>query len=157
MKINFARVCFLALCLFTAICFFGTFAEIATAQENNPPALENRKWNYDEIKNAPEKARRKRNPFEHDADAVLAGGKLFQRECAGCHGMKAEGGKRGPSLLREEVQKASPGAVFWLLSNGVVRRGMPDWSKLPEPQRWQIVVFLKSFRTATAPKENSGV
>ena len=23
---------------------------------------------------------------------------------------------------------------------------MPDWSKLPEPQRWQIVAFLKSFR-----------
>ena len=59
--------------------------------------------------------------------------------------MKAEGGKRAPSLLRDEVQRATPGALFWVLTNGVVRRGMPDWSKLPEPERWQIVAFLKSF------------
>jgi hypothetical protein len=58
----------------------------------------------------------------------------------------AEGGKKGPSLREEEVQRASPGALFWVLTNGVVRRGMPVWSKLPEPQRWQIVSFLKSLR-----------
>jgi hypothetical protein len=31
------------------------------------------------------------------------------------------------------------------LTNGVVRRGMPVWSKLPEPQRWQLVTYLKSL------------
>lgn len=33
------------------------------------------------------------------------------------------------------------------MTNGVARRGMPVWSKLPEPQRWQIVSFLKSLGT----------
>ena len=47
-----------------------------------------------------------------------------------------------------QVQQASPGTLFWILTNGVVRRGMPVWSKLPEPQRWQIVSYLKSLTPA---------
>jgi mono/diheme cytochrome c family protein len=82
-----------------------------------------------------------------EADSVAAGGKLFEEHCAECHGKKAEGTRRAPSLLREEVLQATPGQIFWVLTNGVVRRGMPDWSKLPEPERWQIVTFLKSFGT----------
>jgi hypothetical protein len=37
------------------------------------------------------------------------------------------------------------------LTNGVVRRGMPVWSKLPEPQRWQLVSFIKSLTPDTPP------
>jgi len=36
--------------------------------------------------------------------------------------------------------------LFWILNNGVVRRGMPVWSKLREPERWQIVTFLQSLK-----------
>ena len=67
------------------------------------------------------------------------------RHCAECHGDKAEGGKKGPNLRAPEVQNATPGTLFWLLTNGVVRKGMPVWSKLPEPQRWQLVRYLKSL------------
>jgi mono/diheme cytochrome c family protein len=128
----------------------------AAPQQKTAPAVNIQKWNYDELMNAPEKARAKQNPFEGDPDAVRAGGKLFERHCAECHGMKAEGGKRAPSLLREEVQQAPPGAIFWVLTNGVVWHGMPVWSKLPEPQRWQIVAFLKSFRVPSDPQKPAG-
>jgi len=101
---------------------------------------------YAEIAKAPEKERARRNPFENDVDAIAAGGKLFAQHCAECHGNTAEGGKKAPSLREQEVQDAPPGALFWVLTNGVVRRGMPVWSKLPEAQRWQIVAFLKSRR-----------
>ena len=63
----------------------------------------------------------------------------------------AQGGKKAPSLLAPEVQQATPGTLFWLLTNGVVRRGMPVWSKLPEPQRWQLVSFVKSLSAAPQP------
>jgi hypothetical protein len=53
--------------------------------------------------------------------------------------------------MREEVQQATPGALFWILTNGVVRHGMPVWSKLPEAQRWQIVTFLMSFKSPASP------
>ena len=130
---------------------FGFSSHLAFAKDTNPPATNSQKWNYDEMKKAPENARLKLNPFENDPDAALAGGKLFQRNCAQCHGLKGEGGKRAPSLLREEVQQATPGTLFWVLTNGVVWHGMPVWSKLPEPQRWQIVRFLKSLKTSVTP------
>jgi len=105
---------------------------------------------YAVLAEAPEKAREKNNPFEGDTQAVAAGGKLFEQHCADCHGRKAGGTRKGPSLLREEVQQATPGTLFWILTNGVVRRGMPVWSKLPEPERWQIVTFLQSLKSPSS-------
>jgi mono/diheme cytochrome c family protein len=125
---------------------FAAFGQDRSAAESR-----NDKGVYAPIEKVPAKARAKANPLGNDRDALAAGGKLFEQHCAECHGMKAEGSKRGPSLLREEVQQATPGALFWILSNGVIRRGMPDWSKLPEPERWQIVTFLKSLKTPLPP------
>jgi mono/diheme cytochrome c family protein len=105
---------------------------------------------YNEIAKAPEKARAKRNPFEQNAEAVAAGKILFEQRCAECHGEAALGSKKAPSLRAAEIQEASPGAIFWILTNGVVRRGMPVWSKLPEPQRWQLVTYIKSLGVAAA-------
>jgi mono/diheme cytochrome c family protein len=154
MTIEFARsrsVILGLIIIFFFACAFGFSASVASAQQSIPPSTSSEKWNYDEIKKAPEKSRLKHNPLENDPDAVRAGGKLFQQHCAECHGLKAEGGKWAPSLLRDEVQQASSGTIFWILTNGVVWHGMPVWSKLPEPQRWQIVTFLKSFRSPGSP------
>ena len=94
----------------------------------------------------PAKARTKPNPLDKDPLAPAAGKKLFGEHCAECHGDSAEGSKRGPSLSNGIAEDGTPGEIFWIVTNGVVRRGMPAWSKLPEPQRWQIVAFLKSLR-----------
>ena len=103
---------------------------------------------YAEIAKAPAKATARPNPLEHDPEALAAGHKLYDRHCAECHGDTGEGGKgskKGPSLRAPEVQQATAGTLFWVLTNGVVRRGMPVWSKLPEPQRWQLVTYIKSL------------
>lgn len=113
-------------------------------------ARENQKSVYAILNDAPEKAKNKQNPFAGDPEAVAAGGKLFEQHCAECHGKKAGGTMRGANLLSDEIQQAAPGTIFWVLTNGVVRRGMPVWSKLPEPQRWQIVTFLQSLRPGGA-------
>jgi cytochrome c oxidase cbb3-type subunit 2 len=143
--------------------YFATLVLIAAlliasqgrAQQDKAPAPKDHGGNsvYAELAKAPEKARAKRNPLENDKDAVAAGRNLFEQHCAECHGDRAEGGKKGPSLRAEEVQSAEPGAIFWLLTNGVVRKGMPVWSKLPEPQRWQLVRYLKSLGVATRAVE----
>ena len=93
----------------------------------------------------PEKARTARNPLAKDPDAAPAGKKLFELHCAECHGRTADGTKRGPNLRSTQMQQATPGEIFWIVTNGVVRRGMPAWSKLPEAQRWQIVAFLRGI------------
>lgn len=100
---------------------------------------------YDALANAPEKYRRMRNPLANDKEAATAGGILFEEHCEGCHGKEAVGAKKAPTLRAPEVREATPGAIFWILSNGVVRKKMPIWSKLPEPQRWQLVSYIKSL------------
>jgi len=142
--------------LFTIAASFAILISPVRGQENGGSAQTNQKWNYDELKKAPEKARLRQNPLENNPNAIAAGGKLFERDCSECHGQKAEGGKHAPSLLRDEVQQATPGTLFWVLTNGVVWHGMPVWSKLPEPERWQIVRFLKSLKASARPGAPGG-
>jgi mono/diheme cytochrome c family protein len=135
--------------LAAALCLLASLAPCGGAQAGRTDEKSGEV--YAALKKAPEKARTRGNPLVSDPQAAAAGRLLFEDHCAECHGDTAEGGKgrkRGPSLRAPEVQEAPPGALFWLLSNGVVRKGMPVWSKLPEPQRWQLVVYLKSLGIA---------
>jgi mono/diheme cytochrome c family protein len=109
---------------------------------------------YEELAKAPEKYRAKQNPLSHDPEAVKAGSILFEEHCEECHGVGAIGGKKAPNLRVEQVQQASDGAIFWILSNGIVRKRMPVWSKLPEPQRWQLVSYIKSLGSGTPEKSS---
>lgn len=120
---------------------------VSFAQQDHSTSLTNSV--YVELAKAPKKAAARRNPLENDPEAPAAGAKLFAQHCAECHGDGAEGGKKGPSLRASEVQQATPGAIFWILTNGVVRRGMPVWSKLPDAQRWQLVSYIKSLGTGS--------
>jgi mono/diheme cytochrome c family protein len=134
-----------------AACGLLLAASVVLAQSPNsdkPPAVTAQEYDpaiYAELQKAPEKARLRANPLQNDPDAVAAGAILFEQHCAECHGDAARGGNKGPSLRAAEVQAATPGAIFWVLTNGVVRKGMPVWSKLPEPQRWQLVRYIKSL------------
>jgi mono/diheme cytochrome c family protein len=135
-----------------AVCTSFLAVTILLAQSpttGKPPAAAERKYDpaiYAELQKAPEKARKRANPLENDPDAVAAGAVLFEQHCAECHGNSAEGTRKAPSLLVPEVQNATPGTLFWLITNGVVRKKMPVWSKLPEPQHWQLVRYIKSLR-----------
>lgn len=140
---TFAASCFLAM---------ASFGLALKAQEGVKSA--ERKSVYEELAKVPEKYRAKQNPLARDPEAVAAGGVLFEEHCAECHGKEALGGKKAPSLRAVEVQQATPGTLFHILSNGVVRKGMPVWSKLPEPQRWQLVSYLKSLGVAE-PKSDT--
>ena len=149
-SLTLAIACFSS-ALLTALLNLSSFAQ---TQRTMPAAGEN--VLYAELAKAPRKAVARHNPLASDPDAVAAGGKLYGMHCAECHGETGEGGhgsKKGPSLRAEEVQQASSGTLFWVLTNGVVRRGMPVWSKLPEPQRWQLVSFIKSLSVPPAGSE----
>jgi mono/diheme cytochrome c family protein len=94
---------------------------------------------------APERSRE--NPFSNSNDAVLAGQVLYGRNCASCHGAAAAIGRGShPSLRSSRVQQATDGELHWLLTNGNLGRGMPSWSRLPDPQRWQLVRYLHSLQ-----------
>jgi mono/diheme cytochrome c family protein len=111
-------------------------------------------WNYEALSHVPDRDKARMNPLDGDPNAIAAGQKLFMQHCVGCHGDNLGGTDRGINLMDEEVQEASPGAIFWILTNGVVRHGMPVWSRLPEPQRWQLVAYLKSVVGEPKKPEN---
>ena len=93
----------------------------------------------------PEEARVRSNPMTADPNSIAAGKKLFQQNCATCHGRLGQGSGKRPNLHSERLKSATPGQLEWLLKNGSLKNGMPSWSRLPEPQRWQLVTYLKSL------------
>ncbi|HLW83595.1 MAG TPA: cytochrome c [Candidatus Sulfotelmatobacter sp.] len=135
----------------TALAAFVLALTVSLAAQKGMSVSEKDSSVYAPLAKAPAKATARRNPLESDPDAVAAGANLFAQHCAECHGEMAQGGRKGPSLLADPVRQASPGAIFWILTNGVVRRGMPVWSKLPEPQRWQLVAYIKSLSPRSGP------
>lgn len=110
---------------------------------------------YAELAKAPAKYRAKANPLATDKEAVAAGKILFEEHCAECHGENGLGTKKAPSLRATEVQEVPPGSLFWILTNGIVRKGMPVWSKLPEPQRWQLVSYIQSLGSVEAREKKT--
>jgi mono/diheme cytochrome c family protein len=98
------------------------------------------------LQQAPPKSTALSNPLEAQQRAQRAGAKLFARECAPCHGPGGMGIGKAPPLNRKDVREASPGALFWVLRNGSLNRGMPSFAHLPESQRWQIVTYLGTLK-----------
>lgn len=99
----------------------------------------------------PSAQREQANPYAGNASAVAAGRVLFSEHCAQCHGENAQG-RRGPSLRSARIEHATDGELAWILKNGYVRKGMPSWNRLPEPERWQIIAYLRSLLAGDADR-----
>jgi glucose/arabinose dehydrogenase len=89
------------------------------------------------------------NPYRGAAEAQT-GRELYGANCAACHGSNAQGGGNIPPLAHTAVQGATDGELFWFITTGSVKDGMPSWAALPEQQRWQIVTYLKALVVAPA-------
>ena len=92
---------------------------------------------------APAEAAARVNPLLNRPGAAAGGEKLFQHRCATCHGEDGRGTSKAPDLMQPDVQAQSDGALFWKISSGNTHGGMPAFSFLPEPQRWQLVLRLR--------------
>jgi mono/diheme cytochrome c family protein len=99
---------------------------------------------------APDEAAAKPNPLAQRPEAVAGGKKLFLRNCAECHNKDGSGivKKHAADLQLPVVQKQSDGTLFWKITNGNPDRGMPSFSKLPELERWQLILFLRTLKPA---------
>lgn len=102
----------------------------------------------------PAAAAQVRNPLPKDQKNLTLGAETFRVNCSMCHGEKGQGdGKVGdvlvkdgysrpPDLMQPATQGKSDGAIFALVSNGVVV--MPKFSLLlSEQDRWSVVQYLR--------------
>jgi mono/diheme cytochrome c family protein len=99
------------------------------------------------LRKVPQADRARTNPYASDPTAASAGRNLFRNNCAKCHGENAEGKAKRPSLTSKRIQSATDGELAWLIKNGEAFKGMPGWGALPEPERWQIISYLRSLNT----------
>jgi mono/diheme cytochrome c family protein len=87
----------------------------------------------------------KLNPLASHPELAAGGRKLYLQKCATCHADDGRGTSRAPDLGAADVQAQSEGALFWKISSGNARTGMPAFSFLPELQRWQLVLQLRAM------------
>jgi len=98
------------------------------------------------MKNVPTRDHERTNPYSAQPDVIAAGKKIFVADCTPCHGENAEGTKNRPALRSERVQRqATDGDLHWILVNGNMKKGMPSWAGLPDPQLWQVIAYVKSL------------
>jgi cytochrome c oxidase cbb3-type subunit 3 len=148
-----SSVCSLICLLLMAACNRSRAAELAI--NGAPPALTN------PVGVAPgptEPTQALKNPFGDDSAAAQQGRLMFaQFNCGGCHGDHGGGGM-GPSLRDGEwIYGSSDGALYGAIADGRAR-GMPAWgSRIPEPQVWQIVSYLRTLGTSTEPSAPSQI
>ncbi|MBT3532896.1 MAG: cytochrome c [Rhodospirillaceae bacterium] len=77
--------------------------------------------------------------FLNDPDNIAVGRKLFQKQCARCHGQKAYPGK-APKLKPEKYE---PGFVYRRITKGF--RGMPSWKRrYNKKQRKSLTAYVMS-------------
>jgi mono/diheme cytochrome c family protein len=104
---------------------------------------------------APVEAAAKPNPLANRPGAEAGGQKVFRQRCATCHGDDGRGTRKAPDLTQADVQMQTDGALFWKISGGNSHQGMPAFSFLPEPQRWQLVLHLRAIATPSGGHSTS--
>ncbi|MCC7117447.1 MAG: c-type cytochrome [Anaerolineales bacterium] len=88
------------------------------------------------------------------ADAATAGEKVFQTNCASCHGPQGHGdGPAGAALdpKPRNLSSFAPGVaddyLFWRISTGVPDTAMPPWAGvLTDEQIWQAIAFVRTLK-----------
>jgi cytochrome c oxidase cbb3-type subunit 3 len=82
------------------------------------------------------------------AEAIAAGGALFQQNCAFCHGRDAGGGETGPDLTRSKLVSADVGGdkIGDVVLHGRPDKGMPAFPFSSE-QIANLAAFIHSEQT----------
>ena len=111
-------------------------------------AAQNSGYQQDARWRAPQEAAARQNPLASRPEAAAGGRKLFLKNCAECHGQDGSGmeKKRSADFHLAFVQEQSDGILFWKITNGNASRGIPSFSKLPELQRWQLVLYIRQLK-----------
>ncbi len=118
-----------------AACWVISLATIAARQQADGES----RWA------APAAQDARKNPLASRPETHAGGAKLFAERCGACHADDGTGTSRGPNLTLRRVQEQSDGALFWKISSGNTRTGMPTFSNLPALQRWQLVSHVRAL------------
>jgi putative heme-binding domain-containing protein len=82
------------------------------------------------------------------ADATEAGKKLFDSNCAGCHGLDARGGEHAPNIATTpELQRMSDEQLFGIVHDGAASGTMPAFGAILSDDKIKAVgAYLRSLQ-----------
>ena len=93
------------------------------------------------------------NPIAVSDENLIAGGKLYANNCAGCHGNLGSSEDTGDSLFPPIPQFAkvstsyTEAQIFWVTKHGIRRTGMFANGKwINDKDLWTMAVFIKRIR-----------
>ena len=96
-----------------------------------------------------------KNPVASSPESLAAGGKLYGRYCATCHGTGGKGDGAGgakldpkPANLADAEWKhgATDGEVFLVIHDGSKGTGMKGFgSRMTEHELWDVVNYIRSL------------
>ncbi len=110
------------------------------------------------------------NPVSATVTSVETGNRLYQANCAACHGVDAQGGGPladttpiQPPSLKAHLTQHTDGDLFYWITNGLPG-GMPGWAATLSPtDRWNVVNYLRAINAGSsvppaslAPPSGSG-
>src|SRR5579862_5398484 len=86
---------------------------------------------------------------------LTQGERIFQSQCAHCHGPRGEGG-RGANLARPRLRHAADDpALFKIIDEGIEGTEMPG-AGMTIPETWRVVAYVKSLGRIPQPAATSG-
>jgi len=98
------------------------------------------------------------NPVSADARSLDNGRMFYSINCAVCHGDLGDANGKmkqlnpaygySPSLMTESARGRSDGYIWGMLRNG--RGIMPNYSRIEEADRWDVVNYVRALQAGTA-------
>jgi mono/diheme cytochrome c family protein len=109
------------------------------------------------------------NPIAPTEENLVAGGKIFLNDCAGCHGIPGKSEDIGDTLYPPVPQLARVGTeyteaqIYWVVKHGIRRTGMfANGRFINDKEIWSVAAFIKrikelppSVRSALEEKKHS--
>jgi len=98
------------------------------------------------------------SPIAATPENLLAGGKMYLDECAGCHGTPGKERKEADALNPPAPQFPTVGTeyseaqIFWVAKHGIRRTGMFANGVWDSDQKlWTLAAYIKRIRNLPAP------
>ena len=102
-------------------------------------------------------------PPKKTPELLSQGKKLYEQNCALCHGANGDG--KGPAgvalkppprtfntpLNQWTYSKGDPQKVFDIITKGIPNTAMVKWDQLSEQERWALVYTVVGFAAPKAP------
>jgi mono/diheme cytochrome c family protein len=130
---------------FAAALALGLFGLVAAAQQPQPG-------------NHPGAAKMK-NPVTSSPASIAAGKKLYDAQCASCHGTTGKGDGKAGSLLKPTPSDLTDtdwkygqtdGEIFTVIRDGAKQTGMRAYgSRVPANDIWNLVNYVRSLGLKT--------